>query len=1195
MKKCCRYFGRIRLYRLVVLFLLIGQSGIYARSFGQEQTVSLHKNNILLINLLEEIEMQTEYTFVYKSEDVSKISLNVNADNQKVEDLLKTYLAGTGLDFEFEDKLIILRKEVKKVMDNQTVKAIVVEGVVTDKNGPLPGVTVMIKGSSYGVTTDVVGKFRIELPSPNVTLVFSFIGMQTKEIPYKGQNNLKVVMEMISTEMDEVVITGYQVIDKKKLTSAVTSVKAEDIMIPGTMSIDQMLQGQIPDMILSTNSGEVGIAPKIRIRGTSTLIGNREPLWVVDGIIVQDPVPIAPEELNDPDYVNRIGNAIAGLNPKDIDRIDVLKDASATALYGVKAANGVIVITTKKGKIGRPEVNYDFSATFRRRPRYTSKHINLMNSQQRVDFSRDLVEKHHVYSEDVNLLGYEGLVDQLYNKTISHEQFVREVQKIETMNTDWFDLLMNDVFSHQHTVSISGGNEDIRYYSSIGYAIDNDVISDNKFERYTAALNLDASLGKQVQLGLRLNANLGNRKYNAQTINPVDYAYTASRAIPAYDEDGDYFYYKKKHGYQQLYDFNILNEVENGYQKQDNSAISMTVNMRYMIADWINLQGIFAYSLANTEQESFNGENTWYAACLRKSDFGQLAPKGQEGGSMMPFGGELGKDYTRNNSYTARLQIDINKYFGDDAQHNIAANIGYEVSSSKYKGYSRTERGYYAERGRQFTSVVLDDYPAYKSWVQSNLPVVSDNLTNMISAYFSVSYSYRNLFTLNANTRIDGSNKFGSRSNEKLLPVWSVSGSYNISEHAQMDNVWISNLALRLSYGYQGNMLSGQSPEMIIKKLPFNSHYNELEAKVNVYPNPNLRWERTSSFNSGLDFALFNNAVQLNVSYYYKHTKDAFLNKRISSVNGQKEYVINSGTINNQGWSIDATISPISNENFRWTFSTSFSKVYNSMETLPGADQYELSDFLSGNALTKGHAVGTFWSYRYIGLNPNNGGPVFNDMHDRKQELVGKSKYDTYTTVLVPSGEREPTAQGGINNTFRYKNFRLGVMLNYSLGSKVRLFALYNDGLNFDPEKNVNYEFINRWQRSGDEYHTDVPNIVNGSDPESLSYLKHWSLSEQDNGIQIIANNAWSMYDNSDFRVVTGNYLKCSNVSLSYDVPTEKLSKLGISMLTATVSTTNVFNISSKKLKNQTPLQSGFADVKLSERPTWSFSLSVSF
>ena len=265
------------------------------------------------------------------------------------------------------------------------------------------------------------------------------------------------------------------------------------------------------------------------------------------------------------------------------------------------------------------------------------------------------------------------------------------------------------------------------------------------------------------------------------------------------------------------------------------------------------------------------------------------------------------------------------------------------------------------------------------------------------------------------------------------------------------------------------------------------------------------------------------------------------------------------------------------------------------METLPGADQYELADFLNGSALTKGHAISTFWSYRYIGLNPNNGGPVFDDMRDRKYELVGKSKYDTYTMVLVPSGQRDPTAQGSFNNTFRYKSFRLGMSLSYSLGSKMRLFSLYSDGLNFDPERNVNYELLNRWQRSGDEYRTDIPNIINGSEPESLAYLQHWSLAEQDNGIQIIAQNAWDMYDNSDFRVVSGNYLKCSNLSLSYDVPTAKLTKLGISMMTAMISTTNLFDISSKKLKNQTPLQSGFADTKLSERPTWSLSLSVSF
>ena len=388
-------------------------------------------------------------------------------------------------------------------------------------------------------------------------------------------------------------------------------------------------------------------------------------------------------------------------------------------------------------------------------------------------------------------------------------------------------------------------------------------------------------------------------------------------------------------------------------------------------------------------------------------------------------------------------------------------------------------------------------------------------------------------------------------------------------------------------------MLNGQSPEMIIKKEPFDTHYNELTSSVSIYPNPDLRWERTSSFNAGLDFSLFNNAVQMNTSYYYKHTKDAFLTKKISSVNGRNEYVVNSGTINNQGFSIDATVSPISNENFRWTLSASYSKVFNEMNTKPEDEQYELEDFLTGNALTKGNAVSTFWSYKFIGLHPQNGGPVFDDMQDRKQELMGLSKYDTYTMVLTPSGQRDPKAQGSITSTFRYKSFRLNFILNYSFGSKIRLFGLYDDGLNFDPEKNVNYEMVNRWRNPGDENHTNIPNIINGSDPASQAYALHWSRGLT--GIQMIAENAWTMYDNSDHRVVSGDYLKCSNMSLSYDVPVGKLEKYGISMLTATLSTTNLFDISSKKLKGQTPIQSGFSNTQLSERPTWSLSLSVSF
>ena len=346
------------------------------------------------MEVLTEIERLTDYSFVFKMEDVEKVGhLTVQMEDKTVKEVLDFCLKDTGLKYLLENNLIIIRKEALQV------RSITVNGVVRDQHGEtIPGVTVLIKGSNYGTVTDGDGKFKIEFyEGQKVVLKFSFIGMKSKEISYSGQKDIEVVLEEDVALMEEVVVTGYQVIDRKKLTSAVSSVKASDVMIQGVMSIDQMLQGRIPDMMMVTNSGEVGVVPRIRIRGTSTLIGNREPLWVVDGIVVNDPVPITAEELNDPDYINRIGNAIAGLNPQDIDRIDVLKDASATALYGTKAANGVIVITTKRGNVGDMSVRYNVTGTFKLRPRYTDRRIRVMNSKERVDFSRDLVAAHHVF------------------------------------------------------------------------------------------------------------------------------------------------------------------------------------------------------------------------------------------------------------------------------------------------------------------------------------------------------------------------------------------------------------------------------------------------------------------------------------------------------------------------------------------------------------------------------------------------------------------------------------------------------------------------------------------------------------------------------------------------------------------------------------------------------------------------------
>jgi len=286
----------------------------------------------------------------------------------------------------------------------QMKKAREITGTVEDERSlPLPGVTVRIKNVNLGTATDQEGRYRLKVPvnMEKFTLVFSFIGMASREIVYQGKDTIHVVLREEKHELEEVIVnTGYERINLRKSTSAIQSIKAKDIVFPGLSSIDQMLEGYVPGLIYMQNSGQVGVSPRLSIRGTSTILGSREPVWVINGIVQESPVNIDPRMINDLDFVNLLGNAVSGLNPEDIKQIDILKDASATALYGARAANGVIVITTKKGKTGPPSFSYSFNGTFRKRPYYSDHEVNMMNSAERVDFSRELLEKSHEEAAD---------------------------------------------------------------------------------------------------------------------------------------------------------------------------------------------------------------------------------------------------------------------------------------------------------------------------------------------------------------------------------------------------------------------------------------------------------------------------------------------------------------------------------------------------------------------------------------------------------------------------------------------------------------------------------------------------------------------------------------------------------------------------------------------------------------------------
>ncbi len=1201
--------GIWRVMRMFLIFMFALTFSVSAAAFAQNERVTLKFDQATVRQVLNEIQRQTRLSFIYNTEQTEQLGhIAVEAKNENVSSLLDRVLRGTGLTWKIQGDMILISATSPNAKVQQQAQAqeyYVFTGTVTDhKNNPLPGVTVKVAGASVGTSTDMNGKYRLTYPKgkEGIVLEFSFVGMETASVKYAGQKEINVILYEDQKELEEVVVTGYQVLDKRTQTSAITTVKAEDIMIPGVMSIDQMLEGRIPEMAFMLNSGEVGATPRLRVRGTSTLLGNREPLWVLDGIIMTDPVDVNPDDLNNPDYLNIIGNAIAGINPQDIERIDVLKDASATALYGTRAANGVIVVTTKKGQIGKPILSYNHTSKITRRPRYTDRNINLMNSQERVQFGKALADQHYIFPAQMPMVGYEGALYRLQTGMTDYDTFLNEVTWFEQVNTDWFDILTRDAYSHSHTLNISGGSDIIRYYASLGYDRDNGVSNTTYTERYTVTAKMDVQMNKKLSLGVKLNGNVQKKNHLVSSLNAMDYAYNTTRALPCFNEDGSLYYYERyRGGYSgqgsKYLRYNILNEIDNSSSGYDGKGIQVDLNLKYNILPTWDVTATGSYSVSSTLQEDWWGDKTAYVAALKNGEYEDKPMPGDDGKCILPYGGILKTNNSDTESLTFRLQSNYRKLFGENDQHLITALLGYEVNMRRSKGMSNEIRGYLKERGMQFadmSSLNLNDYPLYKEWIQQNHLNLTRGLTNSLSLYLSLTYGYKNYFTLNVNGRTDASNKFGSRSNERLLPVWSASGMWNIRETFWLDTSWISDLRLRLSYGMQGNMLDGQTPNMLITQRPISSYYNENISNVAQFPNPNLKWEETKQTNVGLDMSFFDGRLNLGGDFYYKKTENVFSWVNVSPTNGLTSYLMNSGNVENIGYSITLSATPVKIKDFAWRISTSYSANKNTVQT-DAVENYELSDYLGGTAIVSGEPVGTFYSYEFLGLNAQTGTPVFDDYTDRRHLLEDKSLEEVIRTVLTRSGTREPVFNGNLFNTFTWKGITLSFNLAYSLGSKVRLFALYQPVISgVSAENNVRKEFVNRWQVPGDETRTNVPAIISRSDEMYDYYNRHWS-QEQSNKTKIFATSLWNMYDNSDIRVVSGNYLKMQSLTLRYSLQSRLLKKTPFSSASVSFSTQNLFTISAKALKGQDPSQAGFSKPNLSIRPNYTLSLNVSF
>ena len=392
-------------------------------------------------------------------------------------------------------------------------------------------------------------------------------------------------------------------------------------------------------------------------------------------------------------------------------------------------------------------------------------------------------------------------------------------------------------------------------------------------------------------------------------------------------------------------------------------------------------------------------------------------------------------------------------------------------------------------------------------------------------------------------------------------------------------------------------MLDGETPNLLIQQDVFNTWYGENTSHVAYLPNPNLRWEQTTQTNIGLELTFFGGRLNIGGDYWRKDVKDAFADVKVSTVNGVYNYRMNNGSLKNSGYSIYVSGTPWKTKDWSLYMSTSYSYSDNTVQTDVN-DTYSIYDYLSGTAIIDGKAIGTFYSYEFLGLNPETGIPMFDDFKDRQHLLKGKTLGEAVQLAMIETGNREPKFQGSLYTTLRYKRLSLSTNLIYSFGNKIRMFELYTPIINgINSDKNVRKEFVDRWQRPGDEKTTIIPALISKGDPNYSSYNSHWSTTQAaDNaGIPAFGSSLWSMYDKSDIRVVPGDYVKMSNLSMTYNFPTKALEKTMFKSCRLSLAMSNVFTIASKKLNGQDPTQAGFSSINMSQRPSYTFALDVSF
>jgi TonB-linked SusC/RagA family outer membrane protein len=1180
---------------LVLGFVLVS----HANGFSQHR-LKLRPAEITYRQLFEQIREQTGCIVMYSNDMLdNRGKLKVDYPDAALETVLEDALAPLGLGHERDGEFILV---VRRPRPASQVERVIVSGRVTNTSRePLPGVTILVKGSLRGTATDADGKFQLGVEKgERAVLLFSFIGMKEKEVTLSGEaEQLDVVLEDEISEMDEVVVTGYQRIERRKLTSAISHVDMQTLKGINQPNIDKLLQGQVPGMMIMSTSGAPGAAPQIRIRGTSTISGNVQPLWVVDGIILDDPVNASVDDILN--NRNLIASGIGGVNVDDVESINVLKDAAATAIYGTRAANGVIVITSKKGNAGKTQINYTGNVTVGERPRLADAY--MMNSKERIDVNLEMIRR-GVFTATSGYAGQYGTVTDferyfidVQDRKITWEQFDAKVRQLEEVNTDWFKHLFRDAVTQRHSLNISGGTEKTTFYLSGSYTDEQATAKKVGMQTYTGAVKVYTRLRDNLRLGGMLDVNAReNKSFFAQDSreNPYEWAIYTTRAHNAYDENGDFNYM-----YINDLKFNFLENRDQAWRAAKSFGVKGTIDLEWRVTPALSFNSLFSFTKQNTSEEDVATEESYFVRA-RKKDMYQIVDY-----LSVPIwkdGGYRKFRSSNNTSLTFRNQLSYMRTLASD--HRLDVMLGQEIRTSNYEVETTEIYGYAHERGhQQVPQYDLFQYLGRPAWTQDI------NKTAAISWYGTAGYTFRNRYTVSLNGRVDGSNRFGIKTNDLFQPLWAIGANYQLKEEDFLKNQeWLTYLTLRASYGTQGNVASQAYSSLVATIGTVDPEKNENYLTISAPKNPNLKWEKSYTTNVALEFGVLKRRLTGVIERYHKEGVDMLGRKQVSRVSGFSSIQVNWASILNRGWEFSLSSINIDTKAIRWTSRLNAGYNYNEVLDVYSQPTYSLltnaqrTDYAA--AAVVGKPVNGLWSYEYAGLN-NVGRPTFyngktntvtdasgNTTEERVTVTTGMSNID----ALVYSGSTMPSWQGGLTNTVFYKNFTLSALLVGSFGNVIRLRNLTADyAYGYPaPAQNLSKEFASRWRQPGDELTTDIPALEVDVWDYAISYP--YPASAQ-------------MYNNSDLRTVKGDFVRLQNLSLAYDWFSDKMRAWGVQNIRFMIQGNNLHAWHTSRLKGQDPEATGavmkytatnnanvsFGNTYLPLTRTYSFSVNVQF